>query len=201
MANKIFLPNGCSMSTPSVNPTNWKTGGVSLLKKAWRIQYYFYPEDGSKAKLIVVKGMNEYNDLIDRRRATKAIIEGDIEALKMGYNPILRKYNNLNKNSELHPYLDFISAFRIAIAKIKSTEKHRKEMVICVNRLEAKVIKLRLQDVVIEQLTRRQLKQLIEACDLPNSYYNKYLSYLSRIFGELVEYECCDSNIVRDIRK
>ena len=33
MADKILLPNGCSMSKPSVNPKNWDTGGKELLKK------------------------------------------------------------------------------------------------------------------------------------------------------------------------
>jgi len=33
MANKISLSNGCIMSTPSVSPKNWKTGGDALLKK------------------------------------------------------------------------------------------------------------------------------------------------------------------------
>ncbi|WP_178991444.1 hypothetical protein [Winogradskyella schleiferi] len=134
MAKKIFLPNGCSTSTPSVNPINWKTGGQSLLDKPWRIQYYFYPENGSKANLIVVKGMNEFKDLTDCRRATKAIIDSDLEALKKGYNPISKKFvNEINRNSQLHPYLDFISAFRIALTKVKSTKKHRKEMEICIN--------------------------------------------------------------------
>ena len=38
MANKIILPNGCSMSTPSVNPKEWKLGGVKLPQRLCLLQ-------------------------------------------------------------------------------------------------------------------------------------------------------------------
>lgn len=202
MAKKILLPNGCYMSTPSVTPKNWKTGGLSLINRDWQIQYYFYPANNGKPKLVAMKGMNSLKDLKDRRIVTKGLIEDEIENNKRGYNPIEKIFaQNDDHDEELHPYLDFIEAFRIVITKIKSTEKHRKEMGWCVNRLEKKVVKLGLQNVTIEQLKRRQLKQLLESCDLPDQYFNKYRSFLSSIFNELIEYECCDYNIVRDIRK
>lgn len=201
MANKIILPHGCYMSTPSVHPKNWKSGTLSLLNEPWRIQYYFYPIEG-KAKLIVVKGMNGLKTLEDRRLVTMALIEDEIEKNKMGYNPIEKKSVHIhNQDSELHQFLDFISAFRIAVAKIQCSDVHRKQMEWCVERINKKVVKLGFQNVTIESLKRRQLKELLEACNLPNGYYNKYLIYLSRIFGELLEYECCEYNIVRDIRK
>lgn len=202
MANKIILPNGCSMSKPSVNPKNWKSGRVNLLQKNWQIQYYFYSSSYRKGKLIVVKGMNDLKNLKDRRIVTKALIEDEIHNNKSGYNPILKKYENqADIDSELHPFLDFIVAFKIAITKIQCSEKHRKQLEWCVNRIDKKVIKLNMQNICIENFKRRQLKQLLEACNLPNNSYNKFLTYLSRIFGELVEYECCETNIVRDIRK
>ena len=37
----IKLPNGCSISNPSVYPTNWNKPQASI-KKIWYIQYYFY---------------------------------------------------------------------------------------------------------------------------------------------------------------
>lgn len=202
MASKISLPNGCAMSTPSVNPKNWKTGGVSLLKKNWQIQYYFYSANKEERKLVAIKGMNEFDNLADRRAITKGLIIDEIEKNKSGYNPFTRTFvSQVDLNADLHPYLPFINAFRIAASKIKCTKKHRKELGWCINRLEKKVGKLGLRNVVIEQLTRRQLKQLLVACNLPDQYYNKYLSFLSSLFGELIEYECCDHNLVRDIKK
>ena len=201
-SKKIILPNGCSMSTPSVNPKNWRTGGVALIKKSWQIQYYFYSPENDNGKLIVVKGMNEYKDLRERRAVTKVLIENEIEENKRGYDRFKKTYvRDTSLDVELNPFLDFITAFRLAIEKIQCSEKHRKQLEWCVNRLNKKVVKLDLQNVVIEDLKRRQLKQLLEACELPNNYYNKFLVYLSRIFGELIEYECIEYNLVRDIRK
>jgi len=202
MANQISLPNRCSMSKPSVNPKNWKSGGNTLLKTPWSIQYYFYPPEG-KRKLVVVKGMNKLVTLSGRRELTKCIIQDIIGENKNGFNPITKQFvlEEYDKDTELNPHLQFIVAFRIAITKIQCSEKHRKQMEWCVNRLDKKVGKLGLRNVVIGQLKRRQLKQLLEACNLPNQNYNKHLAYLSRLFGELLEYECCEHNLVRDIRK
>ena len=202
MAKKINLPNGCSMSVPSVNPQNWKSGDNSLLDLPWRIQYYFYPKEG-KRKLVVVKGMNRFGSLVDRREITKCLIQDLIEENKNGFNRITKQFvlETFDKDTELNPSLHFITAFRIAIIKIQCTEKHRKQIEWCVNRLDKKVGVLKLRNVTIGQLKRRQLKQLLEACDLPSHNYNKYLAYLSRLFSELLEYECCENNLVRDIRK
>ncbi len=92
MASKISLPNGCTMSTPSVSPKNWKTGGATLIQLDWRIQYYFYPPDHGKRKLIVVKGMNDIKNLSARKDVTEELIEDEIETNKNGYNPILKKH-------------------------------------------------------------------------------------------------------------
>lgn len=201
MSSRILLPNGATMTRPSVNPNNWKTGGLFLLESNWRIQYYYYPQIG-KRKLVVVKGMNTLKSLSERRLVTKALIEDEIESNKAGYNPITKKYEKeVDEEAELNPNLHFITAFRIASTKIQCSIKHRKEVNWCIDRLETKVAKFRLSNVVIDQLTRKQLKQLLESCELPDSYYNKYLSFLSRLFNELLEYECCPYNIVRDIRK
>ncbi|MEO5787757.1 MAG: tyrosine-type recombinase/integrase [Gelidibacter sp.] len=202
MSNKILLPNGNKMSVPSVNPKNWKTGISSLMKKDWYIQYYFYEPDIKKGKFVLVRGMNSEKELIGRQALTQVIIDEQIDLLKMGYNPILKKIiKEVVNNTTLTPYLFFIDAFRNVMTKIQCTEKHRKEVGWCIDRLEKHAVKVGLQNVVIEQLKRRQLKQLLDACNLPSSYYNKYIAFLSSIFRELVEYECCSHNIVRDIRK
>ena len=54
------------MSNPSVYPKTWFSGGKNVLKDKWRIQYYFYDET-NKRKLVIVKGMNSYKELAERR--------------------------------------------------------------------------------------------------------------------------------------
>lgn len=204
MANKILLPNGCAMSTPTVNPSDWKSGGRSLLYKDWYIQYYFYDPFGKrKKKLCIVKGMNEYKTLKERRSVTEIIIEDEIHTNQRGYNPILKKFIIPEDPAEadLHPDLPFIDSFRIALTKVDSTSNHKKEIKIAVNRLEKAAIKLKLANNTIGELQRVDMKRMMEACKLPDSYFNKFRSYISRLFLELLEYECCETNLMRDIRK
>lgn len=207
MANRILLPNGCSMSTPSVNPKNWKSGGQTLLKKDWQVQYYFFDPDYQdkwpSGKLKVVKGMNEYKDLKERREVTKIIIEDEIQSNRRGYNPIRGIYvvDHSRQDDELHEELLFIDAFRIALKKLNCTRKHRKEIGWAIDRIEKTARKLKYQNITISQLKRRELKRLLESCSLPDYYFNKIRGYVSTLFGELLEYECCETNLTRDIRK
>jgi len=203
MAKRILLPNGCSMSTPSVNPKNYKTGGQTLLNKDWYIQYYFYdPTSLRKKKLCIVKGMNEYKDLKERREVTKILIQNEIYENRQGFNPILDKYvvvENLNE-AELHGDLDFITAFQIALTKIEASEKHIYQIECAIKRIAKAAKKLNKLDLTISELQRKDLKLMLENCNLPDNYFNKYIKYISRIFVELLEYECCQTNLTRDIR-
>ncbi|MEX2349523.1 MAG: tyrosine-type recombinase/integrase, partial [Flavobacteriaceae bacterium] len=202
MKSKIILPNGCSMSTPFIYPKNWKTGNSKLLSINWRIQYYFYPPNKGKRKLVVVKGMNTIKNLTERRKYTEKLLHDEIDNNLRGYNAIEKKYTHvIHQEDDLNPYLDFILAYRIAINKMRCTHAHRKNLLWCVNTLEKNVVNLGLQSVTIGQLKRKQLKRLFESLDVTNYTYNKFLGFLSRIYNELLEYECCEINIVRDISK
>lgn len=207
MANRIQLPNGCSMSYPCVNPGNWKTGGIALLKKNWRIQYYFYdPELHVKnpyGKLICVKGMNSFKDLNERRSVTSLLIEDEIANNRKGYHPIKKQYMVASdlRNADLHPHLPFLKAFEIALEKIKCTDVHRKQIYWAIKRMEINTKKLGFLNIPINQLKRSDVKRILESCDLTDNYFNKYRAYLSRLFTELLEYECCETNLVRDIRR
>lgn len=207
MAKRILLQNGCSMSTPSVYPKDWKTGGLQLLKKDWRVQYYFYDPQFEKkhpyGKLIVVKGMNSYKTVPERRAATKIILQDEIDKIREGYNPITKRYSieNLPEDGTLHPDLYFVDAFYLALKNFNYTQRHVRNVKGYLNRIKEAAIKLKMTDVTIDQLRRRQLKSLLDYLNLPEYSYNKYRAYLSALFSELIEYECCETNLCRDIRK
>src|SRR5699024_7762332 len=132
------------------------------LKKTWRVQYYFYPANNEKRKFVKVQNMNHIKNLKNRRILTQAIIDDIIDANKRGYHPILGKYVRvIDENAELNQFLDFITAFRLAVDKIRCSEKHRKQLVWAVKRLEKNVVKLNLHNVTIGNLTRRDFKRLL----------------------------------------
>ncbi|NAW49936.1 hypothetical protein GNY06_00500, partial [Elizabethkingia argentiflava] len=140
--SKILLPNGCSCSTPSVFPKEWKTAGKKSVKLIWKIQYYFhdplFKDKYPYGRLTIVKGMNEYKDLEDRRNATKVLLENELRLLKEGYNPILKKniYEVPNKAGELSPDTFFIDALELAYEKIEASPHHIKQVKHCIARLK-----------------------------------------------------------------
>lgn len=204
MKKRILLPNGCSCSTPSVTPKNWKTCNKSELKRNWQIQYYFYDPAFPKPKLVPIKGMNEYKDLGDRRNVTQAILDDELQALKEGYNPFLKKYIKpamAIPTGELNPDLDVIKAFRLAHAQLATSEVYKDQVRFAINRFEKSAMILQLADIKIKDFKRSQLKQVLDQMKLPNDNFNKFKSYFSSLFVILIEYECCETNITRDIAK
>lgn len=204
---RIRLMNGCSVSTPSVFPPNWKDGGVELLQTDWRIQYYFHdPEHAErwpKGKLCVVKGMNIYNSLESRRAYTIAAMDSIFETLNAGWNPITKTHmvDSSIDFATLNPNLPFINAFNLALKKLTCTERHRNEVKLVVERLQKAAIKLKMQNITIENLKRRELKKVLQAVGFTPNYFNHARAYISSLFVELIDEDCCDVNLVRDIRK
>lgn len=204
-SKKILLPNGCSCSTPSVNPKDWKTCSKSALQKDWRIQYYFYDPNFPKPKTpIVIKGMNSFKDLASRREVTKALIDDELQALKDGYNPYLKKFTKEKPQTEkpkMNRDLKIIEAFRLAHEKIKGTPEYLDQVRYAINRFEKAINQLQLSEVTIYDFKRSQLKEALDYIDLTDNYYNKFKAYFSSLFVELIEYECCETNLTRDIQK
>ncbi|HEX8576998.1 MAG TPA: hypothetical protein VF677_11955 [Flavobacterium sp.] len=203
--NRISLPNGCSMSTPAVNPSNWKSCTKSALKKDWYISYYFYDPEFPKPKQVIVKGMNDYKTIDDRRNATKIILDNEIESLKVkGYNPYTKKYTALKPEKpkgSMHADLLIIEAFRLSHSKIKGSPQHLKQIEYAINRFEKAVKKLRMTDIKICNFKRSELKEIFDYLNLTDNYFNKFKAYFSSLFKELIEYECCEINLTRDIQK
>ncbi len=85
----ITLPNGCHCSELTVTPKDWKTCKVSAMARNWHIQYYFYDDALKQRKFVLVKGMNRFKTLKERREATVQLIENELYQLReKGYNPI-----------------------------------------------------------------------------------------------------------------
>ena len=89
----ISLPNNCNCSELTVNPKNWKTCKISAIARNWQIHYYFYDNSVNKRKFVLVKGMNKFKTLTERREATSQLIQNEITNLMdKGYNPISGKF-------------------------------------------------------------------------------------------------------------
>lgn len=208
----LQLPHGCYISTPSIYPKNWQTGGIQTLKLKWRIQYYFkdpnFPEL-KHGKLVVVKGMNELKTIPERRQMTEHLLRNELKLLQeRGYNPITRSFNPpiINRQCDIEPGTPFISALNKAKDRLSITHRTKIDMNSVIKVVARAARQLGLSDLDIGDVTRRHLKNILDQCAInsskfSNARYNTYRGYLMMIFKELVELEAAPGNPVRDISK
>lgn len=95
----IYLPNNCRCSNLTVFPKNWDLKGASC-DVDWYISYRFYdptvltPEGKIKPKLCIIKRMNAYRTVSERRDAVRTLIKNELNNLQnREYNPITGAMN------------------------------------------------------------------------------------------------------------
>lgn len=199
----IVLPNNCSCSNPSVFPKNWKTVAASI-NIDWRIQYYFKdPEHGSK--LIVVKGMNRFKTIADRRAVTKVLLESELGQLKEGYNPI-KGVTVEEVTNEVHPGTHLITALHYVFDRLKCVKTTHTDIKSTLKYIEIAANALSLAATPIREVKRKHIKKMLDYCEETRSTFtaktfNRYRKNLGILFKELVELDAIESNIIRDISK
>jgi integrase len=203
MQKRISLPNGCSMSTPAVNPSNWKSCGKSAIKKNWYFSYRFYDPEFEKPKLVIIKGMNSYKELDERRNATQILLENELNTLiELGYNPFTKKYKENPEivNGKLHQKLNFIEALKIAYPLLNVGPGVKKELRRVIAKIEkmAKILRL---DFQICEIHSGYIRDLLDPLNLTPNEYNKFLTHLSIVLSDLCEKRIVYHNPIRDIKK
>lgn len=189
----VLLPNGCSCSNPSVFPKNWKTVSASI-KIDWRIQYYF--KDPDQTKLIVVKRMNRYKNIDERRAITKVILEEELKQLYAGYNPIKREALIQPATFEVDPSTPFIEALKIAVSKLKLSDQSIACISSAMNYIEKSANRLQFSNIAVCRISRKHIIPILEGCNLSPQSYNHYRAYLMQLFRKLVQLEAMENNPV-----
>lgn len=197
----ISLPNGCSCSQPNVYPKNWKTVAVSV-KKDWYIQYYFHdPSEKGRyknGKLVIVKGMNRYKTVSERRTVTGMLLKNEMDDLLSGYNPIKR---SVVDTGDLSPHTPFIAALRQALSMLKCAANTKMDIKSTIKYIEASAKKLSFDFLPVGTIRRRHIKRILENCDVSDNTYNSYRKNLSILYKELLENDAVETNVLRDISK
>ena len=199
----IALPNKCTCSNPSVYPKNWKTVSASI-KIDWRIQYYFKdPEHGTK--LIVVKRMNRFKSLTERRAVTKTLLEGELQQLHEGYNPIKNVTVTAQVN-EVHPGTGLMAALHYVFDRLKCVHSTHTDIKSTLKFVEIAAKALNLASLPVKDVKRRHIKRMMDYCEETKATFtaktfNRYRKNLGILFKELVELDAIESNIIRDISK
>lgn len=203
----LSLPNGCRCSKLSVFPKNWEKGKPDL-SKPWYITYRFYDPNRPKPKQVLIKGMNVFADLAERRSATALLLSNEKDLLfKKGYNPFVgRLITPQIIEHEISPQLPVVQAFRQTLKKLNVTPEVVKGINSVINGIEKAAGQLGYTDLPIETISRRHIKMMLEQCSInskqwSNARYNSYRGYLMMLYKELVELEAAPANPIRDISK
>ena len=202
----ITLPNGCHCSELTVTPKDWKTCKVSAMARNWHIQYYFYDDALNQRKFVLVKGMNRFKTLKERREATVQLLENELYQLReKGYNPITGIYM-LENVSGIDPKTGFIDALRKAFEFVKCEGTTRQDISSAIHFFEMAAKKMGIERMEIEAVKRRHLRQLLDVVgELKTSWsawsFNNCRTYLMMLYKKLLEQDAVETNPVKDIPK
>lgn len=200
------------MSEPKVNPQDWRTCPKIALRAKWYIQYRFYDpnfrEKYPKGKQIIIKSMNQYATLQERRDATAALIE-DIYVLHKadGYNPISKQfYKEPEIEYAIHPNTLLPKALKQAMDRLSVEKRTLTDVKNSLTHIVKSIKALNYDYMPVSKVTRKHIRLILDNCVnvkkyWSNSLFNNYRKYLSMIFNELLELEAIEHHPVRDISK
>jgi integrase len=203
----LSLPNGCSCSKISVHPKTWKKGRHDL-SKDWYIHYRFYDPSASKPKQVIIKGMNTFKDLAQRREATQTLLDTETDLLiNQGYNPISgRIIKPVITDSDIDTSTPFIPALWMAHKVLDKAPSTKSDISSVIRGVEKASLQLGISSLPISMVTRKHIKKIFAQCKtvVPGwsaGRYNKYRAYLKIVFGELIECEATEIDPLTRIKK
>jgi hypothetical protein len=204
----IPLPHGCKWSELKVYPGNWDSPRASMRKK-WYIYYRFYDPRKThkfpKGKLRIVKGMNEFDTLLE---AVKMLIETEMVQLKrLGFNPITEKHAApIPLETAIHPETPFVEALKKAYDKGNYIGRTKTDIKSVLRYIGQAATVMHIDFIPIKEFKTSHLLLLMEQCgrikDIwTNNNYNTYLKYLSILFSHILQYRVIEYNPIRDVTK
>lgn len=226
----VALFDGCYRSRFTVHPANWDSAGASV-KQDWYFSYRFYDPTAKgdkypKGKQVLVKGMNSYKTLMERRQATKALLDREkLQLDEKGYNPITDSYMAPVTDDEdvdyvIHPDEPVISALTKAMEKKLKGRESYLNVKSAMKYLTIAARELRIDTRPVKDFQKRHVKRLLEYTgevkarieaiaarkeDRPvkevwsANTYNFYRTSLMILFAELEDWETIEVNPVTKI--
>ena len=189
---------GCSYTEFWVSPANWQKATKKDLSKDWFVECVFFDPRYEKKYPKGFSFRNKPQTIEERKALISLFLKSIPQQFNDGYNPITKKYMVL-RDEGLYPDLLFIEAYRRALEIKSGTKSHLYNIKRAIERLEKASEALGMQYIKIKDLRRVDLKRMLDYLQLTDKYYNKFVIYFSSLYRELIEYECCESNITRDI--
>lgn len=205
----ISLFDGCYCSKFKVFPSNWNDTGADPSTE-WRIYYRFYDpafkeiDKYKKGLLRVVKGMNLFRTLTDKRKVTTQLLELEHEMIvEKGYNPISKVFMASAVDTEpefiIAPDTPFIAALNASYNRIEAVESTKSDLRSIIKGVTASAVQLRIDQIPINTVKRRHIIMIFDNLKQTNEKFSKqrhkkYRAYLQMLFNELEVIETMDYN-------
>lgn len=215
MAKNLLF--NCSYSEIWVHPENWKTlTSQKSLKLDWYVECKFYDplfKEKYPKGFPFRKKLNRFKTLDER----KAVIQTWLKEIPIlieekGFNPITKKFM-IEPLKEVRPELDsicpetpFLIALELAYQNIDVAKSSKDDIRLILVHIKKSAIELRYDEICISEIKRKHFRFIIDNLERKDGKFsahkfNKYRTYLSILYNELLDYEAVDSNIIKDIRK
>lgn len=194
----LLLPNGNKCSEIAVHPKNWKT--TSNLSCNWYISYRFY-SPGCKPKQVIIKTMNEYKRVDERRAIVESVIKNEMDMLSLGYNPNLKKIIRCQGEQ-----LNFAEALDFAFSKAVCLHANKLNIRTVLKGFKKSLSDLGIDGMKIGEVRRKHIRMALDNLSnvkksFSDNNYNIHRKYISGLFKELVELEMIEFNPVKEIAK
>lgn len=163
----IKLSDTCTCSELKVTPADWQN--CRSITRDWQIYYRVYDkafmDKYPKGKLIVIKGMNKYKDLKQRRAFTQDLINDELKDLHAGYNPISGQEPTIEfvAPDEVNKKTSFIEALNHAKGMLRVSQNTLdKEITFVIGQIEAAAGELGYKYIAIWDITLKHLHLICE---------------------------------------
>ena len=201
----IILENNCKRSEIKTIPENlFELSPQDAIEVNCMVYCRYYdPEFKQKFPkgFLYRKSLNGFKTYKLRIAAAKAMMK-DMETLldEELYNPITNKYFH-DDNAEFSERTLVLEAMENILKYIKGSERYLYEMKRIIIKIKPIFEKLGYDKLKISEIKLRHIKIALDAAKLTEKNFNKYRIHLTRVFDELIEFGCIDSNPCASIKK
>ncbi len=208
---RLNLPNKCYIGKMSVKPANWKQAGASI-KTDWKIQYRFYDpserEKFPKGMLRIVKGMNKFHTLQERRAETQTIMQAERDLLEYdGWNPIKDNYSPVDRSAgDIPKSAAFMIAMESALKKVTCCHAYKLTIKSTLRFVTPAALQLGYYSLPVGDIQRKHIRRLLDTTGQMKatwtaSTFNNYRKHLQMLFEVLIDQEAIEYNPVVKIKK
>lgn len=211
----LQLPNNCRAGDFSITPKNWDKPNAPMNVK-WKISYWFYDDNLSQRKKIVIERFNRVKTLKDKQKAMHTEIVQEKELLsKKGYNYITGK--SFEDEKEISERTSLLKALEYSLKNHHGDTDTKTDIRSSLKYISQAAKTLNYDTLPVGQVDKKHIKFILEEMANIKTYtdkkgnekpkvwndrmYNHTRAILSLLFAPLEEIDAVNINPVKGVKK